>query len=450
MRSLSRSLSALVATLAVSTSAAALDLPFKKSKLENGLTVIVHEDHTLPIVAVNLVYRVGSRDEEVKRTGFAHLFEHLMFMGTRRAPPKMFDAWMEAAGGANNAWTSEDLTDYHELGPPSSLPLLLWLEADRLETLGREIDAAKLDLQRDVVRNERRQSIENVPYGRVELRMPELLWPDGHPYHHPVIGSHEDLEAASVDDVRRFFEKNYVPANAALVVAGDAKEAEIGELVKRLFGGIPGGVRPPRAEAKAPARLGKVVRETIEDHVELSKIVMTFHAPPKLAPGDADLDLFAAILATGKSSRLYKALVYDKPLAQSVGASESSSDLASAFTIEAVARQGVSLDDLEKAIDAVLTEAIAKPPADDELRRAKSRYEHAFVSGLQSIEARARLLALYEVETGDPGFVDKDLARYRAATTASVNEWAKKVVTLGERVIVRVVPKPENAKGGTP
>ena len=458
MRSLSRPLSFLAATLTFASGAAALDIPFHKSKLENGLTVIVHEDHTLPIVAVNLVYRVGSRDEETKRTGFAHLFEHLMFMGTRRAPPKMFDAWMEAAGGANNAWTSEDLTDYHELGPPASLPLLLWLEADRLETLGREIDGPKLDLQRDVVRNERRQSIENVPYGKVELRMPELLWPDAHPYHHPVIGSHEDLESASVDDVRRFFDKYYVPANAALVVAGDAKASEVEELVAKLFRPIPGGSRPARAEPKAPPRLGKVVRETLEDRVELPKLVMTFHAPPKLAPGDADLDLFAAILATGKSSRLYQALVYDQPLAQSVGATQSSSDLASAFTIEVVARDGVSLDELEKAVDAVLVEALAKPPAEDELRRAKNRYEYAFVSGLQSIEARARLLALYEVETGDPGFAEKDLARYRAATARSVNEWAKKVVTLGERVVLRVVPRVDKpdaarsdaAKGGTP
>ena len=409
----------------------------------------MHEDHTLPTVAVNLVYRVGSRDEEVKRTGFAHLFEHLMFMGTRRAPPKMFDSWMEAAGGANNAWTSEDLTDYHEHGPPGALGLLLWLEADRLEGLGREIDKAKLDLQRDVVRNERRQSYENVPYAKVELRMPELLWPDNHPYHHTVIGSHEDLEAASVEDVRRFFDKYYVPSNAALVVAGDVKPAEVDETVKKYFGSIAGGARPARAEAKMPPRLGKVVRETMEDKVELAKIVMTFHSPARFAAGDADLDLFAAVLSTGKSSRLYKALVYDKPFAQSVTAVQSSADLVSTFTIEVVARPNVSLDDLEKAIDAVLADAVSKPPAEDEMRRAKSRYETSFVSGLQSIEARARLLAIYEVETGDPGFVDKDLNRYRAATAQTVFDWAKKTVTLGERVVVRVVPK-DASKGGAP
>jgi predicted Zn-dependent peptidase len=204
-----------------------------------------------------------------------------------------------------------------------------------------------------------------------------------------------------------------------------------------------------RAEAKMPPRLGKVVRETMEDRVELAKIVMTFHAPARFAPGDAELDLFAAVLATGKSSRLYKTLVYDKPLAQSVSAAQSSNDLVSTFTIEVVARPGVSLDDLEKAIDAVLADAVSRPPADDEMRRAKSRYEHAFVSRLQSIEARAQLLAMYEVATGDPGFVDKDLGRYRAATAATVFDWAKKTVTLGERVVVRVVPK-DASKGGAP
>src|SRR5258708_7046175 len=180
--------------------ARSLDLPITQSKLPNGLTVIVHEDHLLPEVATNIIYRVGSKDEQPGRTGFAHLFEHLMFMGTKRAPTKAFDEWMESAGGSNNAWTSSDFTDYHETGPSTLLPLFLWLEADRLETLGREIDQAKLDLQRDVVRNERPQTIENEPYGKVELRLPELMYPETHPYHHPVIGSPADPEAATLRD----------------------------------------------------------------------------------------------------------------------------------------------------------------------------------------------------------------------------------------------------------
>jgi predicted Zn-dependent peptidase len=421
--------------------AAALELPFTKSKLRNGLTVIIHEDHTLPQVAVNLAYRVGSRDEETRRTGFAHLFEHLMFMGTSRVPPKMFDAWMEAAGGANNAWTSNDLTDYHESGPPGSLPLLLWLEADRLVALGREMDKAKLDLQRDVVRNERRQSIENVPYGKVELRLPELLYPDRHPYHHPVIGSHEDLEAASVDDVKRFFDKYYVPENASLVVAGDVRAADVSALVERYFGGIPAGQRPERARPSTPPPLGKIVRETMSDQVELPKLVIAFHSPERMAAGDADLDLLSAILSTGKASRLSKALVIDHPLAQSVSVSQSSQDLSSYFSIEVIARPGVALDDLEKAVDAVLTEVIDHGPTEEELRRARNSFEYRFVDQLQSLAARARQLNMYEVQLGDPGFVDRDLARYRGATVASVGGWAKKVLTMNDRVILRVVPK---------
>src|SRR5580700_9147293 len=192
---------ALAASLAsVPAGADDVSIPNTTSKLASGMTIILHEDHTLPLVAINLAYHVGSRFEEPKRTGFAHLFEHLMFMGTRRAPTQAFDAWMEAAGGRNNAWTAEDRTDYFDIAPPTAVPLLLWLEADRMRSLGPLIDQEKLDLQRDVVRNERRQSIENRPYGVEELELPKLLWPDNHPYQHPVIGSHEDLQAASVDD----------------------------------------------------------------------------------------------------------------------------------------------------------------------------------------------------------------------------------------------------------
>src|SRR6185369_5423925 len=202
---------------------------------KNGLTVVLHEDHTLPIVAVNVMVKVGSRFEEPKRTGFAHLFEHLMFMGTHRVPTKMFDAWMEAEGGSNNAWTSEDRTDYHEVAPSHALPLLLWLEADRFSSLADDMDQSKLNAQRDVVRNERRQTSENEPYGKVELRLPELLFPENHPYHHPVIGSHEDLQAAAVDDVKAFFRRWYVPNNASLVIAGDIDPAQAKAMVEKVF-----------------------------------------------------------------------------------------------------------------------------------------------------------------------------------------------------------------------
>jgi zinc protease len=209
-------MAALLLAIAPKAASADVAIPFTKTTLSNGMTLIIHEDHAVPIAVVNVSYGVGSRYETQGRTGFAHLFEHLMFMGTRRAPTKAFDAWMESAGGWNNAWTSQDRTDYYDVGPPTAVDLLMWLESDRLRDLGPLMTLEKLNAQREVVRNERRQTSENTPYGKVELRLPELLYPKGHPYHHPVIGSHEDLEAATVDDVKQFFEKWYDPANASI------------------------------------------------------------------------------------------------------------------------------------------------------------------------------------------------------------------------------------------
>ena len=426
-----------------SGAASALDLPFQETKLANGLTLIVLEDHLLPQVATNIIYRVGSKDEQAGRTGFAHLFEHLMFMGTKRAPLKAFDEWMESAGGTNNAWTSSDLTDYHEAGPSSLLPLFLWLEADRLAELGREIDQPKLDLQRDVVRNERRQSIENRPYGKVELRMPELMYPEAHPYHHPVIGSHADLEAANVKDVRAFFDQYYVPANASLVVAGDVRAADVRDIAQRYFGIVPAASSPAPARPPKPPipKLDRVVRETIEDKVEMTKIVMAFHSPAHFEPGDAELDLLASILSSGKTSRLYKSLVYDKSLAQSVAAAQESSSLSSQFTIEIMVRPGVSPDTVEKVTDGVLAEVVARPPTEDELKRAKNQIAFDFVERLQSLDSRARLLNTYWAEKGDPGYVNQDRERYERATAAGVLAWAQKTLTLGGRVVIRVVPE---------
>jgi zinc protease len=446
MHRLLRVVSLLGAAVLTAPAAKSLELPFEQTKLSNGLTVIIHEDHLLPEVATNLLYRVGSKDEISGRTGFAHLFEHLMFMGTKRAPNKMFDAWMEAAGGQNNASTSSDVTDYFESGPSTLLPLFLWLEADRLQSLGGEIDRPKLDLQRDVVRNERRQMTENRPYGKVELRLPELLYPESHPYHHPVIGSHADLEAATVEDVRSFFEEHYRPDNAALVVAGDVRAPEVKELAQRYFGFIPSRQRPaPHRADKGPVTaptLDKIVRETLEDRVEMTKIIMAFHSPARFEPGDAELDLLGSILSSGKTSRLYKSLVYEKALAQSVTASQDSSSLSSVFTIEILVRPGVSADTVEKATDAILTQALAKPPTEEEVRRAKNQVSFQFVDRLQSIASRARLLNLYWYDKGDPGFVNQDLARYEQATAAGILAQTKKTITMGGRVIVRVVPRP--------
>ncbi|MCL2724167.1 MAG: insulinase family protein [Polyangiaceae bacterium] len=437
--------------LAFAASARAdVSIPFTRTTLPNGMTVIFHEEHTIPMVVVNVSYGVGSRFETADKTGFAHLFEHLMFMGTRRAPPKAFDAWMEASGGYNNAWTSQDRTDYYNVGPNTSLDLLLWLEADRLRDLGPLMTHDKLNAQRDVVRNERRQTSENTPYAKVELRMPELLYPVGHPYHHPVIGSHEDLEAATVDDVKAFFATYYDPANASLVVAGDFDSQSVKGKIDRWFGTAPSRGKPkdPGAPGFSDTKttLTSVVRETIEDNVELPKIVMAWQTPRHFAQGDAELDLLSVALAGGKASRLYKTLVYDQKLAQSVDASQDSGTLGSRFEIGVIARPGVSLDALEAAIDKELALARSKPIASDELERAKNMIETSFVTRLESLRERASLLNMYEAEVGDPGYTEKDLARYRTASAAGIQKVAETFLLPNARVVIRVVPKKESGK----
>ena len=427
----------------------ALSLPYTRYELPNGLTVILHEDHTEPLCVVHVGYQVGSRDERAGRTGFAHLFEHLMFMGTQRVPVKMFDEWMERQGGWNNAQTSEDRTVFFDVAPIHALPLLLWMEADRLAVLGQQIDDPKLDTQRDVVRNERRDQIENQPYGKVELRLPELLFPPSHPYHHPVIGSHADLEAATVQDVRDFFGQWYSPSNAILTVAGDFEPGAVRALIARYFAGIPAAPRPARGQAPSePPRLSSVVRETMEDQVSLPQVVMAWPTPALYAPGDADLDLLAAVASSGKASRLYKALVYDKKLAQSVEAHQGSMGLCSSFQLQATARKDVSLDDLERAIDVELARLRAEPVSAAELSRAQIQYETHFSSGLQSLNERAMILSNYQASVGNPGFLGEDLGRYQRATPATVRAAAQRYLEPGGRVILRIVPKAAPAEAG--
>ncbi len=433
--------------LLASTAAAAQDvnIPFTKTTLPNGMVVIFSEDHAVPQVAVNVAYHVGSGNERAGRTGFAHLFEHLMFMGTSRAPRGMFDAWMEAAGGRNNADTGEDLTDYYDIAPPTVLPLLLWLEADRQMALGNEIDAEKLALQRDVVLNERRQSIENQPYGVEELTLPEMLWPDGHPYHHPVIGSPADLRAASVEDVKAFFSSWYDPSNASLAIAGDFDPAQAQELVTRYFKDIPSRGKPAGAPT-APAGEWKstitaVVRKTVPDQVELTKIDVAWQSPPAYAPGDAELDLIASVLTKGKASRLYKTLVYDQKLAQSVEAAEMSRNVGSQFQVSVLVRPGVDPARVEKIVLDQIAALRTSPVTDEELQRAKNGYEMAFADGLQSIPQRARLLNTYQAQLGDPGYVQRDLDRYRKATAQDLMSTAKRVLQPDKYVVLDVVPR---------
>jgi len=428
-----------------------LQIPFTKTTLSNGLVVILSADHAVPQVAVNVSYDVGSRMERVGRTGFAHLFEHLMFMGTRLAPTGAYDAWMEAAGGRNNAWTAEDRTDYFDIAPSTALPLLLWLEADRMRNLGPLVDQEKLNLQRDVVRNERRQSIENRPYGVEELELPRLVWPEGHPYHHPVIGSHEDLEAASVGDVKDFFATWYDPANASLVVAGDFDPDTTRAALDRWFGSIPSRGKP--ADPGAPGfsdettTLRGVVRATVQDSVELAKLTLAWQSPRHFAPCDAELDLISSVLAHGKESRLYKALVYDQKIAQDVFAEQESHVLGSNFVAGALVRPGIDLARVEKALFDELAKLRDQAASSEELDRARNGYETEFVDRLQVVAERASLLNMYEAERGDPGYAAHDLDRYRHATAAQVLACAKKVLLPDAVVVLTTMPKKKGGSG---
>ncbi len=424
----------------IASFAAAQEVKFEKYKLDNGMTVILHEDHSLPVVAVNTWYRVGSKDEVARRSGFAHLFEHLMFMGTRRVPNGEFDTIMEAGGGSNNASTSEDRTNYYSSGPASLLPTLLWLDADRLEELGRAMDQDKLNKQRDIVRNERRQSYENQPYGKAELAMQEMLYPVGHPYHIPTIGSHEDLEAATINDVKDFFATYYVPNNATLCVAGDFDSAKIKPLIASLFGTIARGGEAPHRTAE-PAKLEGVKRATMLDKVQLPMVMMAWLSPAKFKAGDAELDLLADVLADGKSSRLYKRLVYDDKIAVDVSASQDSLLLGSGFRISVVAAPGADLDKIEKTVDEEVGRLIKDGLTAEELERYRSKIELGMLARLQKVEARADALNQYEFFFGEPNSFQRDLDRYRKATPAEVQKWAAATLKPDARVIVRVLPE---------
>ncbi len=418
----------------------ALALNFERIRLKNGLTVIFHADRTLPLVTVNLWYGVGSKEEPKGRTGFAHLFEHLMFMGTERVPDGRFDEIMEASGGSNNASTSEDRTNYYSTGPSHLLPVLLWLEADRLESLGMTMTQEKLDLQRDVVRNERRQSYENQPYGKAWLLLPELLWPKDHPYAHPVIGSHSDLEAATVEDVKDFFASWYVPSNASLVVAGDFDRATAEPYIRELFESIPDRPTPPRVVPKFSEATSEV-RVVLEDEVPLPRVTLAWRSPAHFAEGDAELDLAADVLADGPASRLYRELVVERRVAQDVAARQDSGTLGSIFYAAATALPGVEPAAIESAIAYVLDRFFAEGPSAEELERVVNKHEAGVLRELQDIASRADLLNMYQHHFGDPGVLARDLDRYRTATPEAVRLQAKQCLDRIGRTVLTIVPK---------
>ncbi|MCC6748030.1 MAG: insulinase family protein [Deltaproteobacteria bacterium] len=419
--------------------ASPLGIPHERFRLKNGLDVILHADRRLPRVVVHVLYRVGSRNEPAGRSGAAHLFEHLMFSGSQNVPEKQIDQLMERAGGWNNAYTSEDMTVYYDVGPSRLLERLLWIEADRMATLPLALTQRKLDLQREVVLNERRQNYENAPYGVAQLLLPTLLYPKGHPYSWPVIGSPSDLRAVTLRDVQELFRRFYTPRNASLVVAGDFEPAHARRLVERYFAWIPA---PPPVDAphRAPVSLRRPVQRTVADRVKTPRLYLAWLSPPALTPGDAELDLAAMLLAEGRRSRLHQALVYERQVALDVEARQDSGQLASTFVVEVTARPGVSRTRLLRVVERELARFLAAPPTALELERVKNQVETAFVAGLQRVQRRAELLNRYLALTGQPDYLGRDLARFRRATPEAVHAASRRVIDLRRRVQLWVVP----------
>ena len=417
-----------------------LTIPFDTFTLGNGLPVILHVDRSSPLVAVDLWYHVGSKDESPGRTGFAHLFEHLMFMGSRNAPYPAFDSIMESWGGHNNGTTSNDRTNYYEIGPRNLLETFLWLEADRLATLPDVITEEELERQRKVVQNERRQSYENRPYARAELAIPEAMYPAEHPYHWPTIGSHADLAAATVADVREFFERFYRPSNASLVIGGDFDPAVARDLVERFFGWQPKLPPPTRAPRPEAPQLASNIELAMTDKVQLPRLRLSWHSPALFTAGDADLDMAAHVLGGGKSSRLYKALVFEQRIAQDVFAYQGSQMLSSLFQIGATAKPGHGLDVIARAVQTEIDRLAAEGPTDAELARARNTHLADFYKGLDHLQTRADLLNHYQHVLGDPDGVGRDVARYQQTTRESVRAAFARVVS-AHRLDLRMLPE---------
>jgi zinc protease len=420
-----------------------LQVPYTQFTLPNGLHVILHEDHKVPLVSVNVWYHVGSARERVGRTGFAHLFEHLMFEGSKHVKEGEFDRLLEAAGGENNGSTGTDRTNYYINVPSSALELALFLESDRMAYLLDIVTPALVDGQRDVVKNERRQSYENEPYGMASIELDRLLYPEGHPYSWPTIGRMEDLTAATYTDVIEFHKRFYGPGNASLAIAGDIDPVATRALVEKWFGEV-GRAAPVEPLDAMPASLTGVKQKTLTDKVQLPRLYLAWLTPPALTPGDAELDLAASVLAGGKNSRLYRRLVYEMQIAQDVSAFQSSADLVSSFVIVATARPGHTVEALEKVIDEELDALRRAPPEIRELQRAVNSYEASFYARLEQsggFGGKADLLNAYYTRTGIPDYFAEDLARYQASTPADVQAAVERYLPSDRRVELVILPE---------
>jgi zinc protease len=421
-------------------------IAFEKTTLPNGLELILVEDRRLPIVAVNIWYHVGPANEAPGLTGFAHLFEHMMFAGTRHLPRGLADRLLEGAGATDsNGSTDYDRTNYYDTVPSNQLELALWVHADRMGYLLDVLDQTALSNQQDVVRNERRQSVENRPYGIVEEAMNHALFPKNHPYYASVIGSHADIQNAKLANVRDFFTRYYGPNNASIVIAGDIDKAKARALVAKYFGSFKRSAPVAKPDIATPP-ITRERRLTVADRIELPRVYMAWLTPPAYQPGDAELAVTAQILAGGKAGRLYKSLVYERQIAQDTAAAQNSNALTSTFVIDVTARPGADAAELEAAIDAELKALRDVGPADLEVERARNTIETAMLTSIEKLGGAglANQINQYNQYTGDPGYLPKDLARLRSVTAADVQRVARSYLVPNARVVVAGVPgKPE-------
>ena len=418
-----------------------MNLPFTKHTLANGLDVLLHEDHACPIVAVNLWYHVGSKNERPGHTGFAHLFEHLMFEGSKHHDRGFFQP-LQGAGATLNGSTNADRTNYWEVVPTGALELALWMESDRMGYLLPALTEAKFSNQRDVVLNERRQNYENRPYGLAPMALLAALFPPDHPYHWTTIGEIADLQAVHLDEVQAFFRRYYHPGNASLALAGDIDSDRALALVEDHFGDIERGahIDPVRVTASLPGE----VRIQFEDRVELPRLYLTWLTPAMFAEGDADLDLATDLLANGKTSRLYRRLVFDERLATDVSASQNSREMAGYAQVTATAAPGHTLGELERVILEEIARLASEGPTEAEIERGRVQAESQFVFRLQTVGGfggKSDQLNAYNVFMGDPAYFDRDLERYQVVTAESLRQSVAQYLDPGRRVTLSIVPR---------
>lgn len=422
------------------------NLPVEKFVLDNGLEVLVHEDHRLPIVAVNVTYHVGALNEPADRTGFAHFFEHLMFQGSKHVGDEQHMKLLSDAGGsAVNGFTTNDYTVYLETVPTHELELALWLESDRMGFLLDTLSSEKLETQREVVKNERRQRFDNAPYGMMRDAMNKSLFPATHPYFGSVIGSMAHLDAASLDDVKRFFATYYAPSNATLCLAGDVTTAQAKTLANKWFGSFAKKPKPAAASVQAPTKPALQRMVLAEQKGKLGKVQWLWLSPAVNQPGEAELDFVASLLGDGESSRLYRSLVLEQKVASAVSLGNQSQAAGSMFILSATAAPGKTTVELEAALEKAFTEALATPFTDEELNRTKARYETQTLHALTNVGDRARTLQVYNHYEGNPNGLQKDLERHQKLTPAALQTAAKQYLTADRRATVVAIPQSELA-----